>query len=105
MIVKAHPLVRLVHELRDALASEVVHHLDLDLLEDLRPLLSALSGCLEVKLVLRCIHVNLLDWVLIVLCRDNETVGVVWRATRTKRILGREGGDALQDNVDELNIE
>ena len=43
MIVEVHPLVRLVHELGDSLVREVVHHLDLDLLQDLRPLLFALS--------------------------------------------------------------
>lgn len=98
-------LVRLLHELGYALVSEVVNHLDFDLLEDLSTLLPALSCNLYFKLLLRRAHINTLDRVLIFLCRHDQTISVVGSAALAHGVHGGEGCDALEDDVNELDVE
>ena len=68
-------LVRLVvvmhHELADGLIREIVNHLDLDLLEDLRALLQALSRRLFLELLNRSRHIDRLDRILVFLGSDD----------------------------------
>ena len=105
VIIQIHPLVSRLHELGDSLICKIINHLDFNLLENLRALLQTFSSGLRLEFLLGRLHIDLLDRILGLLCRDNQPVSVVGRAARTQSIVRRERGDALQYDVYELNIE
>jgi len=93
-----------VHEFGNALVFEVVDHLDFDLLQDLSPLFLALSRHRAVEALLGGRHVDHLDGVLVGGLSHHDAVDVGGEAA-AEGVLLREGGDAFQDDVDELDVE
>ena len=93
-----------VHEVRHLFVREIVHHLDLDLLKNQVPLLSAFMLGLLLEANLRCLsHVDLSDLFVVSLYDYQATVSGA--RTSLVDLISIKGCNALQDDIDKLNIE
>jgi len=72
-----HDIHSLVHEFRDFFISEIVYHLDFNLLQNLSSLFATLSVYLKLKMHLRGIHINLLDRILVGICGHYKSISMV----------------------------